>query len=47
MSGCFEEGKRDFKRGIDLEECPYEDGTSQYYEWEEGWITASELFEND
>jgi ribosome modulation factor len=42
-----EEGKKAFKQGIDLDLCPYEDGSTEYYEWEEGWIEASEEYEDD
>lgn len=47
MTKCFEEGKSAFLRGRDLNDCPYEEATEEFYEWEEGWTTASEKYEND
>jgi ribosome modulation factor len=33
----FEEGQQDYKDGIDLEECPYDEGTDGQYGWIRGW----------
>lgn len=47
MNKRFYEGESAFLRGRDIDDCPYEEATPEYYEWEEGWTTASERYDND
>ena len=36
------EGRKAFRRGKDLEECPYDEYSAPYYSWRDGWISESE-----
>lgn len=36
------EGQKAFRRGRDLEDCPYDKATTPYYSWRDGWILEAE-----
>lgn len=41
-----EEGRRAFRKGRDLEDCPYDSNTAPYNSWRDGWILESEKFDD-
>lgn len=51
MASCIKtwyiEGQRAFRTGVDLEDCPYDEGTEPYRAWRDGWCVEAEDYNND
>jgi hypothetical protein len=40
------EGERAFKRGVDLQDCPYDPGTEAFNQWYDGWMKMSDEYDS-
>lgn len=43
----YDDGFEAFHNGTDLDANPFQEDTDDYYEWEAGWVTASDEEENE
>lgn len=47
IDAFFNSGREDNSMGVDIEECPYDDGTDGEYGWKLGWDYEDKLGHTD
>ena len=46
-NNAYDKGYQAYLDGQDLENNPFEDGSDEFFEWEGGWVAASDDDDKD